>query len=186
MLLIPYVLITSGGYSPVQAGLAMLPLPILMTSMSPTMGSLAARIGPRIPLTVGPLVVAAGMMLARLIDAGQQLLDRRVPDDPGDGARHDDRGRAAHLLGARLGRGTACRDGVGLQQRGRAHRRPDRHRAARRGAGERGRRSCSPASTARCSCRPRSSALASVVALTMLGGVEDEESRVARPSRWRR
>ncbi len=31
MLLIPYVLITSGGYSPVQAGLAMLPLPILMT-----------------------------------------------------------------------------------------------------------------------------------------------------------
>ena len=31
MLLIPYVLITSGGYSPVQAGLAMLPLPVLMT-----------------------------------------------------------------------------------------------------------------------------------------------------------
>ena len=46
MLLIPYVLITSGGYSPVQAGLAMLPLPILMTSLSPTMGSLAARTRP--------------------------------------------------------------------------------------------------------------------------------------------
>jgi EmrB/QacA subfamily drug resistance transporter len=66
MLLIPYVLITSGGYSPVQAGLAMLPLPILMTSLSPTMGSLAARIGPRIPLTVGPAVVAVGMVLSRL------------------------------------------------------------------------------------------------------------------------
>ena len=39
MVLIPYVLITSGGYSPVQAGLAMLPLPILMTSISPRMGS---------------------------------------------------------------------------------------------------------------------------------------------------
>ena len=65
MLLIPYVLITSGGYSPVQAGLAMLPLPILMTSVSPTMGELAARIGPRLPLTVGPLVVAAGMVLGR-------------------------------------------------------------------------------------------------------------------------
>ncbi len=60
MLLIPYVLITSGGYSPVQAGLAMLPLPILMTSISPIMGSLAERMGPRIPLTVGPVVVAAG------------------------------------------------------------------------------------------------------------------------------
>jgi EmrB/QacA subfamily drug resistance transporter len=67
MLLIPYVLITSGGYSPVQAGLAMLPLPILMTSISPTMGSLAARIGPRIPLTVGPLVVGVGMVLGRLV-----------------------------------------------------------------------------------------------------------------------
>jgi EmrB/QacA subfamily drug resistance transporter len=67
MLLIPYVLITSGGYSPVQAGLAMLPLPVLMTSISPTMGSLAARIGPRIPLTIGPLIVAAGMAMAVLI-----------------------------------------------------------------------------------------------------------------------
>jgi len=67
MLLIPYVLITSGGYSPVQAGLAMLPLPILMTSISPTMGSIAARTGPRIPLTVGPLIVGAGMLLARLV-----------------------------------------------------------------------------------------------------------------------
>jgi EmrB/QacA subfamily drug resistance transporter len=67
MLLIPYVLITSGGYSPVQAGLAMLPLPILMTSLSPTMGALAARIGPRIPLTVGPLVVTAGMLHARFV-----------------------------------------------------------------------------------------------------------------------
>jgi EmrB/QacA subfamily drug resistance transporter len=68
MLLIPYVLITSGGYSPVQAGLAMLPLPILMTSISPTMGGLAARLGPRTPLTAGPLVVAAGMVASLLME----------------------------------------------------------------------------------------------------------------------
>lgn len=67
MLLIPFVLITSGGYSPVEAGLALLPLPILMTAASPTMGSFAARMGPRIPLTIGPLVVAGGMIAARLI-----------------------------------------------------------------------------------------------------------------------
>jgi EmrB/QacA subfamily drug resistance transporter len=67
MLLIPYVLITSGGYSPVQAGLAMLPLPLLMTSLSPTMGGLAAKLGPRIPLTIGPMIVAAGMLLAPLV-----------------------------------------------------------------------------------------------------------------------
>jgi EmrB/QacA subfamily drug resistance transporter len=67
MLLIPYVLITSGGYSPVEAGLALLPLPIVMTAASPKMGSLAARIGPRLPLTVGPLVVAAGLVASWLI-----------------------------------------------------------------------------------------------------------------------
>ncbi|HEV2594225.1 MAG TPA: MFS transporter [Sphingomicrobium sp.] len=66
-LLIPYVLITSGGYSPVEAGLAMLPLPLLMTSLSPIMGSMAARLGPRVPLTAGPLVVAAGMALSTLV-----------------------------------------------------------------------------------------------------------------------
>ena len=66
MLLIPYVLITSGGYSPVRAGLAMLPLPVMMTSLSPTMGGLAARLGPRIPLTTGPLVVGVGMLLSWL------------------------------------------------------------------------------------------------------------------------
>ena len=70
MLLIPYVLISSGGYSPVQAGLALLPLPVLMTSVSPTMGSIAARIGPRLPLTAGPLVVAAGLLLSWLIEPG--------------------------------------------------------------------------------------------------------------------
>jgi len=69
MLLIPFVLITGGGYSPVQAGLALLPLPILMTAASPAMGGLAMRIGPRIPLTVGPLIVGVGMVLARLIEA---------------------------------------------------------------------------------------------------------------------
>ena len=68
MLLIPYVLISSGGYSPVQAGLAMLPLPILIFAGSPIMGRLAVRIGPRLPLTAGPLIVAGGMLLARLIE----------------------------------------------------------------------------------------------------------------------
>ena len=71
MLLIPYVLITSGGYSPVQAGLAMLPLPVVMTALSPTMGGLAARMGARLPLTIGPLVVAGGMALAFLIEPDQ-------------------------------------------------------------------------------------------------------------------
>ncbi|HYX47238.1 MAG TPA: MFS transporter, partial [Sphingomicrobium sp.] len=67
MLLIPYVLISSGGYSPVEAGLALLPLPVLMTSLSPKMGSVATQIGPRFPLTFGPFIVAAGLLLSWLI-----------------------------------------------------------------------------------------------------------------------
>jgi predicted MFS family arabinose efflux permease len=67
MLLIPYVLISAGGYSPVQAGMAMLPLPILLTLASPPMGQLAGRIGPRWFLIAGPLVVAGGMLLGQRI-----------------------------------------------------------------------------------------------------------------------
>ena len=69
MLLIPYVLISAGGYSPVEAGLAMLPLPILLTLASPPMGQLAGRIGPRWFLIAGPLVVAGGMLLGQRIGA---------------------------------------------------------------------------------------------------------------------
>jgi len=68
MLLIPYVLIESAEYSPLEAGLALLPMTILLAAGSPPMGALAARIGPRWPLTIGPLVAAAGMLLARRID----------------------------------------------------------------------------------------------------------------------
>jgi MFS family permease len=67
MLLIPYVLIVSGGYSAVEAGLAMMPLPILLTALSPTMGRLAAGLGPRLPLAIGPAVVAAGFLTAALL-----------------------------------------------------------------------------------------------------------------------
>ena len=69
MLLIPYVLIEAGGYSPVEAGLAMLPLPILLTLASPPRGQLAGRIGPRWFLIAGPLVVAGGMLLGQRIGA---------------------------------------------------------------------------------------------------------------------
>ena len=149
MLLIPYVLITSGGYSPVQAGLAMLPLPVLMTTISPTMGGLAARLGPRIPLTIGPLVVAAGMLLLVPDGAGHRLLDRSVSDHPGDGGRDDDRGRSADLFGPGFGRGTARRFGVRPQQRGCAHRRTDRDRIARRRCWRARAARCSPAFTRR-------------------------------------
>ncbi|MDV7222359.1 MFS transporter [Streptomyces prunicolor] len=51
------------GYSALQAGTALLPTTALMLLFSARSGELAQRIGPRIPLTVGPLLCAAAMLL---------------------------------------------------------------------------------------------------------------------------
>jgi EmrB/QacA subfamily drug resistance transporter len=68
MLLLPYTLIQAGGYPATRAGLALLPFPIVIAVGSPLMGKLAARIGPRWPLTIGPLLVAGGFVLGVRID----------------------------------------------------------------------------------------------------------------------
>ncbi|MFI9611344.1 MFS transporter [Streptomyces sp. NPDC052023] len=51
------------GYSPLAAGTALLPATALMLLFSARSGALGERIGPRIPLTVGPLLAGAGMLL---------------------------------------------------------------------------------------------------------------------------
>jgi predicted MFS family arabinose efflux permease len=61
--LIPYLLIEALGYSGIQAGSALLPLAIILAVLSPLMGRVAGRIGPRLPLSIGPLIVAAGFLL---------------------------------------------------------------------------------------------------------------------------
>ncbi|MBV8932388.1 MAG: MFS transporter [Kutzneria sp.] len=53
------------GYSPTAAGLAGLPITIIMLVLSARSGRLAQRFGPRPQLVAGPLVVAAGMFLLR-------------------------------------------------------------------------------------------------------------------------
>jgi EmrB/QacA subfamily drug resistance transporter len=58
------------GYSPLQAGVASLPITVLLLLFSSRAGKLAQRIGPRIPLSLGPLIAAAGIALMARIDAG--------------------------------------------------------------------------------------------------------------------
>lgn len=79
LLLIPYVLIEAGSYSPIQAGLSLLPLSILLGLASPLMGRLAVRLGPRIPLTIGPIVVGAGLMLGTRIADNQSYWSHAFP-----------------------------------------------------------------------------------------------------------
>lgn len=50
------------GYSALAAGAALLPSSVLLLVLSARAGWLSQRIGPRIPMTVGPFVVAAGLL----------------------------------------------------------------------------------------------------------------------------
>lgn len=57
-------------YSPTAAGVATLPITALMLVLSARAGRVAQRIGPRVPMTVGPLVAAAGLLLMLRISPG--------------------------------------------------------------------------------------------------------------------
>jgi EmrB/QacA subfamily drug resistance transporter len=67
------------GYSPIAAGAASLPVTALMLVLSARGGALAQRIGPRIPLTVGPLVIAAGLLLMTRINPGDSYVSTVLP-----------------------------------------------------------------------------------------------------------
>ena len=56
------------GWSPLEAGLSTIPLTLVMLLLSSRSGALAARIGPRLPLSVGPLLCAVGTLMLRGID----------------------------------------------------------------------------------------------------------------------
>src|SRR5581483_4290165 len=58
------------AYSALEAGAALLPITIIMLVGSARAGALAQRIGPRGPMTVGPLIVAAGLVLLSRIEPG--------------------------------------------------------------------------------------------------------------------
>jgi EmrB/QacA subfamily drug resistance transporter len=67
------------GYSAIAAGAASLPVTVLMLLLSARSGALAQRIGARIPLTVGPLVIAAGLLLMTQIDPGDSYVSSVLP-----------------------------------------------------------------------------------------------------------
>ena len=114
-------------------------MPIVIAGGSPLMGKLAARIGPRWPLTIGPLIVAGGFLLGLRIDAGSDYWTTVLPSILVISA-----GMAiavAPLTTAVLGSVDAqpYRHRLRPQQRRLAQRRPDRDRPARHGAGAAGR-----------------------------------------------
>jgi EmrB/QacA subfamily drug resistance transporter len=61
--LLPIVLQQVAGYSPLESGLALLPITVMMLFLSARSGKLAARIGPRLQMTLGPAAAGVGLLL---------------------------------------------------------------------------------------------------------------------------
>jgi EmrB/QacA subfamily drug resistance transporter len=79
MFLVPLLLIQVQGYSATAAGAAFLPFPIIMFGLSRWSGGLVARTGPRLPLTVGPLIAAAGLALFARAGIGTSYWNSILP-----------------------------------------------------------------------------------------------------------
>jgi EmrB/QacA subfamily drug resistance transporter len=77
--LLVVVLQTALGYSAIAAGAASLPITLIMLALSTRAGALAQRVGPRLPLTLGPLIVACGMLLMLRIEPGAGYVATVLP-----------------------------------------------------------------------------------------------------------
>jgi EmrB/QacA subfamily drug resistance transporter len=70
LVLLPFLLIQIEHWSAVAAGAALLPVPLVIGAGSRLMGRLTARIGGRLPLSVGSAVVGCGLALYARVSAG--------------------------------------------------------------------------------------------------------------------
>ena len=70
---------TDLGYSALEAGASLLPITAILLAFSTRAGALAQRIGPRLPMTVGPCVIAAGMLLLSRAEAGSSYVQDVLP-----------------------------------------------------------------------------------------------------------
>ena len=68
------------GFTPLEAGISLLPVTLIMLALSARAGGLSQRIGPRIPMTVGPILAAVGVAgLTRITSGSSYFPDVVVP-----------------------------------------------------------------------------------------------------------
>ncbi|HJZ27717.1 MAG TPA: MFS transporter, partial [Streptosporangiaceae bacterium] len=79
LFLLPTVLQVVSGYSPLAAGASLLPVTFIMLALSSRSGRLASRIGPRLQMSVGPLVIAASFLLFTRIGGSGSYLTEVLP-----------------------------------------------------------------------------------------------------------
>ena len=79
LFMIGLVLQEALGYSPLEAGASTLPITAMMLTFSARAGALAQRIGPRVPMSVGPGIIAAGLLLMTRIEPGRSYISGVLP-----------------------------------------------------------------------------------------------------------
>ena len=79
LFLLPIELIQVAHYSPILAGASFLPVTAIMLLLSARSGRIASQIGPRLQMSVGPIVVAIGVLLLARIDANGNYLTEILP-----------------------------------------------------------------------------------------------------------
>ena len=91
--LLPLVLQVVSGYSPLASGLALIPLTVIMLALSARSGQLAARIGPRLQLSVGPLIAGAGLAMLTFSTPGRAMWRTCCPPSWSSGSGSRSRSR---------------------------------------------------------------------------------------------
>lgn len=79
LFLLPIQLEQVSGYTALQAGISLLPVTVIMLALSARSGALAARIGPRLQMSAGPVVIAAGLALLARIGHSADYLTEVLP-----------------------------------------------------------------------------------------------------------
>jgi MFS family permease len=74
LFLLPVELQVVSHYSPLASGLALLPVTVIMLAFSSRSGRLASRVGPRLQMAGGPVVIGVGLvLLVRATHSGAYL-----------------------------------------------------------------------------------------------------------------
>ncbi len=79
LFLLPVVLQVVDGYSPLESGMALLPITVVMLAFSARSGRLATVIGPRLQMSVGPVIVGTGLVLLSRAPDGASYVTAVLP-----------------------------------------------------------------------------------------------------------